>query len=130
MNCKKNTAQRQLILNAVKELDMHPTAEQVFEHVVVRRPSIGKATVYRNLKRMAELGELVNVGSFSGSAHYDLNRHRHYHFVCEVCGRIFDVEGDFSDICGRVGGTDGFDVASCDISFRGLCWDCKAEHGS
>jgi len=127
---KRDTAQRRLILDAVRELGNHPTAEQVFEHVSRRCPSIGKATVYRNLSRMAEAGEVLNAGVFSGSARYDHTLRRHCHFSCASCGRIFDVEGDFSDICGRVGGTDGFDIESCAVSFSGLCWSCKAARAS
>jgi len=119
-----------LIFNAVRELNTHPTAEHVFEHVARQYPSVGKATVYRNLRRMAESGEIVDVGKFSGSTHYDHNCHEHFHFACNVCGRIFDVEGDFSDIRSRVGDTDEFDITSCRVSFGGLCWNCKAKHGS
>jgi len=130
MNGIRKTAQRQLILNAIKELNNHPTAEGVFDHIARQYPSVGKATVYRNLRRMAESGEIVNVGSFSGSTHYDHNCREHCHFACDVCGRIFDVEGGFSDIFGRIGDTDGFDITSCHIFFGGLCWNCKAKHGS
>ena len=130
MGGKRKTAQRQLVLDAIRETCSHPTAEQVFEHVARQRPSIGKATVYRNLRQLAESGEILNVGSFSGSARYDYNCHEHYHFACNACGRVFDVEADFSDIRDRVGATDGFDIAVCNISFAGLCWDCKAARSS
>jgi len=70
---KRNTIQKQLVLDAVKELNIHATAEQVFEYVVKKHTSISKATVYRNLSQMAESGELLNIGSFYGSAHYDHN---------------------------------------------------------
>ena len=122
---KRNTIQRQIVFNAVKELNIHATAEQVFEHIAKTHPSISKATVYRNLNRLAESGELLNIGVFYGAAHYDHNCHNHYHFVCESCKKVFDIEADFSDIIHKVGKTDGFDVSSCHVSFGGLCWECK-----
>ena len=127
MDSKRNTVQRQLVLNAVKELNTHATAEQVYAYVVQKHPAISKATVYRNLSQMSESGELMNIGNFYGSTRYDHNCHEHYHFVCESCRRVFDVEGDFSDIIGRSGNTDGFDIARCHLSFSGLCWDCKPQ---
>jgi len=68
---KRNTVQRQLIFDAVKELNIHATAEQVIEYLAKKHPSIGRATVYRNLNTMSESGELLRIGSFYGSTHYD-----------------------------------------------------------
>ena len=125
MENKRNTVQRQLVLNAVRELDIHATADQVYEYVLRKIPTISKATVYRNLNQLTESGELLNIGSFNGSTHYDHQCHDHYHFICEACKRIFDVEGDISDILARFGHMDGFDITFCNISFGGSCWDCK-----
>jgi Fe2+ or Zn2+ uptake regulation protein len=122
---KRNTVQRQLIFNAVKELDIHATAEQVYEYVVRKYPTVSKATVYRNLSQMAESGELLNIGSFYGSAHYDHVCREHYHFICENCRRVFDVDGEFSDIVERIEKPGEFDITGFYISFTGLCRKCK-----
>jgi len=78
---------------------------------------------------MAESGELLNIGDFYGTAHYDHNCHEHYHFICEDCRRIFDIEGDFSDIFSRVNGINGLDIKDFKLSFNGLCSGCKAKKG-
>ena len=122
---KRNTIQRQSVLNAVKELNMHATAEQVYEYVVRKHPAISKATVYRNLNQMSESGELLNIGNFHGSTRYDHNCHKHHHFVCEKCKLVFDVESDFSDIPVRIGNAEMFYITSYHLSFCGLCRNCK-----
>ena len=127
MDGKRNTIQRQLILDAVKELNIHATAEQVFEHVAAMHPSISKATVYRNLSQMSDSGELTNIGSFSGSARYDHILHKHYHFICDECKQIFDVNGCLSDICSQIPNLDGFEIRGHNLNFNGLCKDCKAK---
>ena len=127
MDNKRNTIQRQLVLDAVRELDIHPTAEQVFDYVVGKYPSISKATVYRNLSQMAEAGELLNIGSFGGSSHYDHNCHNHYHFICNECRQVIDVNDFFPDICGRIRNMKGFDITNHNIIFSGLCRDCKTK---
>jgi Fe2+ or Zn2+ uptake regulation protein len=119
----RSTLQKKLIFEAVKELDIHANAEQVYEYVVQKHPSISKATVYRNLSQMSDSGELLNIGSFHGSVHYDHNCHKHYHFACNNCKRVFDIEDDFSDILDRL--KDKFDITSCQITFSGLCQECK-----
>ena len=121
----RNTIQRQLIIDAVKELDIHATAEQVVEYLSKKHPAIGRATIYRNLNQMAQAGKLLKIDSFYGSTHYDHNCHEHYHFMCNDCNQIIDVEGDLTDVIKKFNNTNGFDIIDCNISFSGLCWKCK-----
>ena len=74
---------------------------------------------------MAEAGELLNIGDFNNSAHYDHNCHDHYHLMCEDCKRIFDVEGDYSGILSESVKSDEFDITSYHLTFSGLCRECK-----
>ncbi len=127
MDGKRNTIQRQAILDSLRELNIHATAEQVYEHVIKKHPAISKATVYRNLSQMAEAGELINIGSFYGSAHYDHNCHGHYHFICEECRRVFDVDEYFPDIADKVTGLNGFEITGHLLTFSGLCGDCNEQ---
>ena len=125
MKTKRNTVQRQLIFSAVKELDIHATAEQVVAYLSEKHPAIGRATIYRNLSQMSESGELLKITGNYGSTHYDHNCHIHSHFMCAHCKRVFDVEGDFSDIGSKLETTEGFDITGFNISFSGMCWDCR-----
>lgn len=124
MESKRNTIQRRLIFDAVRELNIHATAEQVYDYVSEKYPAISKATVYRNLSQMADSGELLNIGNFYGSAHYDHNCHRHYHFICEKCGKVYDIDGFEPDIDGCNLAMDGFEVRSHTLTFSGYCPDC------
>ena len=128
MSSRRTTIQRQLVLNAVKELDIHATAEQVYAHIIKQHPNIGRATVYRNLHQLVEAGEITDIGNFYGSTHYDHNNHKHYHFICANCKKIFDVEGDLSYVCDNIKQSEGFDITDINISFSGLCWECKKIH--
>ena len=125
MNAKRNTVQKRLILDAVRTLDMHASAEQVYEYVVQKHPNVSKATVYRNLNQMAEAKEILNIGNFYGTAHYDHNCHKHHHFICDGCRSIFDVEVDCEQIIDRVSGKVEFDIADFNLTFSGLCRKCK-----
>jgi Fur family ferric uptake transcriptional regulator/Fur family peroxide stress response transcriptional regulator len=128
MDAKRNTIQRQAIFDSVRELDTHPTAEQVYEHVVKKHPRISKATVYRNLGQLADAGDLLNIGSFCGSVRYDHNCRRHYHFICEQCKRVFDVNDYFPGLADNLAGMDGFEITGYILTFRGLCCACKEKH--
>jgi len=124
MEARRNTVQRQLIYNAVKELDIHATAEQVVAHLAETHPAIGRATIYRNLGQMADSGELLRAGTFYGATHYDHNCHEHYHFVCNECRRVFDVEGSAKSIFESFKGAEEFEVRDIQISFSGFCREC------
>lgn len=126
---KRNTIQRQLTLDAVKELNIHATAEQVYNYVLQKHPSISRATVHRNLNHLAESGELLNIGIFYGSAHYDHNCHKHYHFACEECRRVFDMPACYPEIFDEIAGMDGFEIKGHNLSFYGLCLECREEKG-
>ena len=125
MSNKRNTVQRQLIFDAVGALNIHATAEQVYEYLAKKHPSIGRATVYRNLNQMAQSGELLKISNFEGSTHYDHNCHDHQHLICGDCKQVFDVEKNFSDVFDRVQDIEGFDITDYCISFTGLCRECK-----
>jgi Fe2+ or Zn2+ uptake regulation protein len=114
-------------MDAVKELDAHPTAEQVFEHVTKTHPTISKATVYRNMSQMALGGELLYVGTIHGSARYDHNLHEHHHFICDKCKQVFDIEGDFSHLYDHIENADKFHIRNHYLYFSGLCNECKSD---
>ncbi|MCL2193935.1 MAG: transcriptional repressor [Treponema sp.] len=111
----------------MRELDLHATAEQVYEYIATDHPSISKATVYRNLSQMAESGDIVSIGSFYGATHYDHNCHNHYHFICDDCKRIFDLDGHFPDLCDRLSCLDGHEIRGHSLNFNGLCQDCRGK---
>jgi Fur family ferric uptake transcriptional regulator len=50
------TSQRQVILEELKKVKSHPTANEVYDMVRKRLPRIGLGTVYRNLDLLAERG--------------------------------------------------------------------------
>jgi Fe2+ or Zn2+ uptake regulation protein len=123
---KRNTIQRQLILAAVGELNIHATAEQVYEHISKDHPTISKATVYRNLSQMSGAGELQSIGSFGGSVHYDHNLSKHYHFICDKCGRVFDMDAFFPEIDMCAKDMNGYVIKGHNLTFSGLCPDCAS----
>ena len=50
------TKQRQLILEAVRATNSHPTADELFQMIRRKLPTISLATVYRNLNFLSDIG--------------------------------------------------------------------------
>lgn len=91
------TAQREAILDSVFSTTSHFTAEQLLVWARERDPSVSRATVYRCLPILVEIG-LLRVLDF-GEDHqiYDPNyaaRPEHNHIICEDCGKIFEFENE------------------------------------
>lgn len=89
---RRNTIQKQLVLEAVAQLHNHPTAEQVYAQVVKEHPTISKATVYRNLASLSEDGRLRHLPMPAGADRFDHRLDEHAHIECMACGRLDDVE--------------------------------------
>ena len=120
---KRNTVQRQIILDAINNLANHPTAEDVYLCVVKTHPTISKATVYRNLATAAEDGEISDVGIFDGAMRFDHRKDEHFHFVCDKCKKLVDVPS--FDLKADLTPLSGLKVRKVELTFRGLCKDCE-----
>ena len=48
--------QREQILETVKSMDVHPSADDIYSHVRKELPQISLGTVYRNLNQLVEIG--------------------------------------------------------------------------
>lgn len=128
---RRNTIQRAFILQTVRKLHCHATAEEIYNEIVKEHPSISRATVYRNLNLLSEMGEIRRLSVPGNADRFDHIVSNHCHVKCEMCGRVFDVDMDF--VCGLESGirdAHGFDFTGYDIIFRGVCPECKAETGS
>ena len=58
MKNRRNTIQRSLVYEAVHRLQSHATAEEIYAEIVKYHPTVSRGTVYRNLNRLAEEGEI------------------------------------------------------------------------
>lgn len=94
---ERYSKQRELILNVLKERNDHPTAEMLYNDIIKIMPTIGIATVYRNLAALYESGQILKIETKQGeSDRFDGNLTPHLHFQCLKCNEIQDI---FLDEC-------------------------------
>jgi len=120
------TPQRQLILEAVHELD-HATPEQVHHHVRERAAGVNITTVYRTLELLEELGLVNHTHLSHGSPTYHAaGEDQHVHLVCRGCGSIRGVAPSvLRPVIERLREEQGFRVDVGHVSLFGVCGDCK-----
>lgn len=122
----KYSVQNEIILKILKENVVHPTAEYLYAKIKKQYPTLGKATVYRNLSKMVEQNIIKKIDGLEISAHYDHNTFEHYHFICTKCGKIFDISSDIApDLTKKIENITGNSVEKCDFVVRGICKNCK-----
>lgn len=127
----RHTLQRDLILEAVKELHCHATADDVYDLIVTKHPNISRGTVYRNLKLLSDIGEIHKVEIPSGADRFDHECHAHYHARCIKCNKIFNVEMNFiDDLQKNIKDTHGFEFTGHDLIFKGICLECNSVKSS
>lgn len=93
-----------------------------------RLEGVGRATVYRALEQLEELGLVQRIDLGGDSAGYekvDPAGHHHHHILCTGCGKVVPFEDPkLEQAIHGLSGRDDFEIDSHDITLRGTCRDC------
>lgn len=121
------TSQRRAVLAAVMALDTHPTADEVFEHLARDGAEVSRATVYRTLDSLVELGLVAKTCHPGRGVRFDRVNTPHHHLVCLRCNAMVDFVDDALDGL-RVPdlASLGFQVTDYRVQVRGLCQSCQS----
>lgn len=122
----KYSKQRELVLNAVLDNRIHPTADFIYSLLREGHPNISLGTVYRNLNVLAEHGLIHRIPISGGCDRFDGRLDEHYHMICEHCGEVFDVELDgLRHLDREIENRTGFTVKGHELIISGVCTACK-----
>lgn len=107
------------------------TAGQLYAEVQGEKTSVSKATVYRQLERLVQLGVVKKYRMEGSSAYYEYIGERPramkdmLHLVCEGCGCITHVECHHAlDLGQHIGKDHGFHVNAEKVVLHGVCSRC------
>jgi Fe2+ or Zn2+ uptake regulation protein len=124
---RRNTKQRQIILEIIQQAEEHLDAEQVYERARQVSPNISLSTVYRNLQLFTKAGLLREHQFDVMRRRYEIaTRSRHHHLMCIGCGRIFEFSCPSSDgLQTRITREKGFRVTDAEVRLTGYCPECQ-----
>jgi Fe2+ or Zn2+ uptake regulation protein len=126
-NGLKITPQRRVILDLLANDDSHPTAEQVYQHILSVMPDVSRTTVYNTFRELSDLGELTPVhGLGEGGQRYDTNDEEHHHLYCVRCHTLIDIDHDFEGLSLAPEEASGYRILGRQVTFYGVCPDCQA----
>lgn len=121
----KKSKQRDMIKAFLIGRKDHPTADVIYMNVRQQNPNISLGTVYRNLTLLADIGEIQRLRLGDGVDHFDADISCHYHFVCNDCGSVIDLEMDSIDSINEVAAANfGGKIAGHVTHFYGTCESC------
>jgi len=120
-NERRLTRQLKAVWDAVKNETSHPTADQIYERVRTVIPNISLGTVYRNLQKLVTEGKL-QILTLGRTQRFDPTLKRHEHFICEQCGRVYDL---FVHSGEKIPAPEGFTVTSHQLALYGTCRRCS-----
>jgi len=121
----RRSRQRERILELLQSTPSHPSANWLYGRLRKEFPRLSMGTVYRNIGILIEQGRLSRIAFGSTFDRLDANMKPHYHFLCERCDAIIDLDLPIDPgINGRLGEAGGFVVRRHVLEFRGLCPKC------
>lgn len=120
---ERSTRQRRAIRRVLLETRRPLSPREILELARRQVPSLGLATVYRNLRALVEEGAVVPVALPGEPLRYEAaGAGHHHHFLCRGCGRAFELPG-----CRLEADLDlppGFSAEDHDVVVYGRCPDC------
>ena len=125
----KYSRQRELVREAVEKSSIHPTANEVYQEVRKREPTISLATVYRNLNQLSENHLIRRVVVPGDSDHFDHTLQEHEHMICTQCGCVVDIWPK-SSLWEYFSGMEEAQITGYDLTLYGICKDCAQKQQS
>jgi Fe2+ or Zn2+ uptake regulation protein len=126
---ERMTGPRRAVLAVLAERGEHLNADTVVTRVAERDPGVHRASVYRSLEALSELGVIQHVHVGHGATAYHLihDGQRHLHAQCRVCGAVTDLPPDLlDDVATTLLAQHGFVLDAGHVALSGLCGACEA----
>lgn len=122
------TRQRRAVVEALGSFADFRSAQEIHELLGQRGETVGLATVYRTLQRLADAGEVDVLRTEDGEAIYRrCSDTHHHHLVCRACGATVEVEGPAVERWTRsIAGEHGYAEVSHTLEIFGTCADCQS----
>ncbi len=121
------TRQRRAVAEVLDSFDDFRSAQEIHDLLGQRGETVGLATVYRTLQRLAEAGEIDLLRTEDGEAIYRrCSDSHHHHLVCRSCGATVEVEGPAVERWTRtIAAEHGYADVSHTLEIFGTCGRCR-----
>jgi Fur family ferric uptake transcriptional regulator len=121
----KITPPRLAVLEIILLEGEHLNPGEILRRAQAIHPHTGRATVYRTLELLTQLGIVRPIYVGENGPTYIPAEGGHHHLVCSQCGKIVDFDQCAADSMEReLEARFGFHIRSHLLEFYGVCADC------
>ena len=120
----KPSVQRTAVMEFLLNNRIHPTIDEIYMALSPNMPTLSKTTVYNTLDLFVEKGAVQALAIDEKNARYDVDTSKHAHFMCNSCGKVFDIFNVNPEYF-KFPETDKFNIHAVEISYSGICKSCK-----
>jgi Fur family ferric uptake transcriptional regulator len=122
------TPPRRAVIAAVLQQKEHFTVDDLLSC-----RGAGRATVFRTVRLLTEIGAVCRVLLEDGSLHYRVSERgaHHHHVVCSECGAVQELDQcAIGDVVRELAGATGFAIEGHWLELYGLCSACRESVGA
>jgi Fur family transcriptional regulator, ferric uptake regulator len=121
---------RRAVIECLGEQRCALTAQEIEAALRRRGKGVGRASIYRTLERLADLGLVHRLDLGTGVASYEpaaAGGEHHHHLLCDRCGRLVPFDDpELERAITNVGRRRTFEVSGHDVTLHGLCERCSS----
>jgi Fur family ferric uptake transcriptional regulator len=113
---------------AVVEAALDRSGHFSVDDIVSQVPGVGRATVFRTMKLLSEMGIVCRVLVEDGSLRYRLSqRHdHHHHLVCVSCASVQELDACIDpEVLDELARSTGYEIEGHWLEFFGRCTACR-----
>ncbi len=118
------TPSRLAVVTALLDRSGHFSVDDILS----RLPEVGRATVFRTMKLLSEMGVLCRILLEDGSLRYRVSHRQdhHHHLVCVSCASVQALDTCIDpDVLGDLARSTGYEIEGHWLEFFGRCAACR-----
>lgn len=120
----KPSLQRIAIVEYLMENRIHPTAEEIYNALYIKVPTLSRTTVYNTLKLFTEQGAVLSLVIDEKNIRFDIDTSFHAHFQCCRCNKVYDIPVEPNQLL-QVRQIGDLLVTESHLYYKGYCKVCN-----
>ncbi len=129
---QRNTRPRRLIAERLIELAANGedfTTDDLWQELRQAEPKMGRATVFRAVEKLVDMGLLNRIEFADGTHHYRVcDGTHHHHLTCTQCHRVVEVDACLPrEQLSAISKQTNFEIEGHSLALFGRCETCRSQ---
>ena len=121
------TPERVAVLEELMLANGHLDVEELYDRLKAKGRRVSRATIYRTLKLLIEMGYVkkLNFGERGFRYEPNLDQICHDHMICSSCGKVIEfTDPRIKELCQEIAQKHGFAMTNYCLNLLGMCQEC------